>query len=500
MVVRVVPVGPVQCGSQSWESAKKEFVTVVVKATFEIDASGAATLATDPDPLTQRDEHYDKNPIRSLREASDFAPYLSRGEIHFRGTAYASAPRTPARLIVGRRNATLVDRSFLIVPPPRETAVPVTSENALGGPGHALNPVGRQDPLLVDARDARIPVLLSPIPRTWRSRASLLRPSDKKNVSQRTIIIDDGFAWDFFHAAPIDLRVQTFFEGDEIVVMENLQPGGERVTWRLPGARAEAIWMRDGEPPLPIALRADTLRIDGDRRRISLTWRGFFPAAAEENVKMVIAAGVAIANQPISWPEIAPSEEDAPAASAAPQPSSRKLDETGVLHHDGLNAPTLPFGSSTDSGPTSKAAGSHSPSIPGAPWASQPAKPVAPAEVGESTVSLSPQHLARGPATPFAKPPSSGSHAAVPAPVVPPRVSPPAAVPPAFVPGGAPPPAFVPGVPAAAPAANFPSASAPAPAPAPIALAPQKSNEVVRLSKGLGSELLIAVIEARRTG
>src|SRR5262245_52473378 len=139
--VRLVPTGPVHCGSQAWRAQEKNFITVVVKATFAFDAQGAGSVVSDTDAVLHRDEHYEKNPTKSVRDCSDLAPYLNRAEVLLRGSAHPrGGQRAIARLIVGRPDATLLDRTFIVQPAPGSPSVNLTCENAVGGPGHLVNP------------------------------------------------------------------------------------------------------------------------------------------------------------------------------------------------------------------------------------------------------------------------------------------------------------------------------------------------------------------------
>ena len=77
---------------------------------------------------------------------------------------------------------------------------------------------------------------------------------------------------------------------------------------RLPGARGVARRLRprpwgvaEGQP---IALHADTLRIDGDEERCTLAFRATFPVADEAALPALrVVLGVETPGQPITWPD-----------------------------------------------------------------------------------------------------------------------------------------------------------------------------------------------------
>jgi len=403
--LRIVPAGPIRCAAQSWRAQGKPFSTLVIKITYELAADGSMRLAQQPDDVQARDVHREQNPTRSLSDGSDLSPYIGSGEVFFTGSAYVyPGAHTNARVRVTNGATVLVDKRFIVRGPPgaqpAELAVPVIAENALGGPGNRDNPVGRLDPLILHADDPSRPALLGPIARTWRARLDLLRPQDKKGLKGRELKIEDGFAWDYFRAAPADQRAAAFFSGDESIVLQGLQPGGHGVELRLPGARAAALWIRADGERIPIVLRADTLRIDGDRRRVSLTWRGFFETG-DAAQRMVIAAALALPGRQIEWPDILAGEEEPPTA-ATGEVAIASLDRTGILQLDGLNAPTLPFAGSA--GPDSAREPVRA-AIPHAPWAAKASSPpAAPVPVLEPAplqpLPFEPEHAVAAPARP----------------------------------------------------------------------------------------------------
>ncbi len=150
--------------------------------------------------------------------------------------------------------------------------------------------------------------------------------------------------------------------------MDALHPSVPRLRARLPGARGLARvhglspWgVAEGQPLL---LHADTLRIDGEEQRCTLTFRGAFPVPADEALAgLRVLAGVELPGEPIVWPaveEIARAEPPPATVRVAPLLGStitlseedfisiegEALDGTLALEPDqalGEHAPTLPF-------------------------------------------------------------------------------------------------------------------------------------------------------------
>lgn len=341
--VRLLPVGPLQCASQSWRADGKTWATLIAKATFVPTAGGALALATDPDPVALRDEHWERSPTRSVEEASDLAPPLPRAEVVLRGGAHATGgSRSIVRLVVARAGTASIDRRVVVRGDDARSGepllVPLVYENAIGGAGNALNPVGRAAPLLVDPIDPATPGSFGPIARAWRARASLLGADQRRGLAGPTWTLD-GVPPEYFHAAPPRQRFDGCLFGDEEIWIDGVSANGARVHWRLPGVSAEARVLVAGARPTPIALRADTLKIDASKRRVHLVWRASV-ALAREDERIVVAVGIAPPGGAIDWPEVAPDEPAAPAPASAPA----AMDQTGAFELKGLATPTLPFG------------------------------------------------------------------------------------------------------------------------------------------------------------
>lgn len=480
---RMLPVGPVRCGTQLWRAHGKLFATIIVKAAF----GHVGQMLDECDPIQESDDHHDGDPTKSLRDDTDLVPYLGTGEVLFEGAAYlASGGRAQARLAVLRDDKVLVDKRIIVRAPPGAPGgiarVPITYENALGGPGHPQNPVGQPHPQLVHATHASEPASLGPIAPIWRARASLLGPSHKRPRAAvgRPMDLQPGFPWEFFHAAPPDQRSPEFFQGNERIRLEHLTPGSTAAEIQLPGAQAEVRVLRAGKTALSVGFNADVLRIDGERLRVTVSWRGFFEVKTEHDT-LVLAAGVRTPAQPIVWPPAAkgstvvmrPPRTDPGTAGAPLEP---ELGETAALNERALDQNTLPFAG----GGAQRGSSRPAPPIPGAPWAAV-AAPV-PSPAGAQTVSDPHAGERRG----------SSERPAVVAP--PHQVATPAPVSPAYAPA----PAFAPSL-ARAPAPAAPPSPSPMPAapPAPSPM-PAAAPAFVQMPEGLGTDLLITIATRRR--
>lgn len=300
MPIEHVAVAPVALGTLVWRDAANALrLTVIAKATFEAAPASSGAKAADarlvaPYPLFG-DLYYEENDARSLRVASDFAPVKAAAEVLFTGAVYAPpgerVTHAQARLAVARGDVVLLDKRILAIgsrdrdksgtptPPQPFSVLPVRWELASGGAGSRANPVGMGEdpgdprlPCLVDARNPKLPIGLGPIPPTWQARRELLGGADPQVFRVPVPVLRKGIDPAYFNAAPADQRTEAF-RGAETVRMSGLHPAFAEVSWRLPKLRAHAR-LDLGTAARAVPLEADTLWIEGDLLRCTVTWRG----------------------------------------------------------------------------------------------------------------------------------------------------------------------------------------------------------------------------------
>ncbi|MBK8938902.1 MAG: DUF2169 domain-containing protein [Polyangiaceae bacterium] len=244
VAVRLVPSSSTRCGALAWRSQGKPFATIVAKVTLTYGPDGACRL-DEPRAIVSRDQHLERNPTKSLEEATDLIPYLGKAELHLRGAAVCpSGSQVVPRVTITRDGGAILERAFVARPPAGARSVELVAENALGGPGHPVNPVGTPTPSLLNANDPSQPLLVGPIPRMWSARATLLTPEQRKATQQREVALDAAFDWEFFQAAAREQRAATFFRGDESLALAHLDAEQPQLEVRLPGARVEAAWVK----------------------------------------------------------------------------------------------------------------------------------------------------------------------------------------------------------------------------------------------------------------
>ncbi|HVK68790.1 MAG TPA: DUF2169 domain-containing protein, partial [Polyangium sp.] len=323
--MQILSVGPLRTGSIVWQKRAGGFVlTVVCKATYWLQP-GEAVLSNEQEALNEADDHWDDDPNRSLRAASDLVPLKPRPEVTLVGYAYAPGQQPVrslvARLIVGEVDKAIevfCDRSFLpdgsLQEGTRFTRMRLTWERAGGGPG-TNNPVGvRADvrdgygrralpnlqPLgmyVSTADDFVPPVCFAPIATSWPSRADLVgRAPPPAGVGL------EGPSEAFFNAAPSD-QLLTALRDNERIVLENLHPEHTRLVTNLPGVRPAIFVDRGQGAAQRQKVRADALWIDTDRGIATLTWRVQIPLARPDEPGRVIV-GMEMPGHDLSWGEI----------------------------------------------------------------------------------------------------------------------------------------------------------------------------------------------------
>lgn len=340
---KLTPVSPVACDSVLCRQGGVLWVTVVVKATFELTHGKPARLGA-PAPILRRDRP--AAPGASLAEARETAPHVPGAGVLLTGHACAPhgrpVPSMSVRLGISRERP-VIDKTVHVfgarsVSAPSVVApfqkMPLVYERAFGGAGVWENPVGTGGPgstalpNLVDPRDPRRVAGFGPVAGHWAPRRAMAGGADAALLEQPIFEPPPGFDWRYFQAAPADQQLDGL-RGDEWIVLDGMHAALPRIQTRLPQAAAEARRLTSGKAPEPVPLRADMLVIDADRLVASLVWRGRFPVESTAAIALLeVQAGVALPGQPIAWPTAtAPQIGDGAAATT----ETRDVDVAAIL-------------------------------------------------------------------------------------------------------------------------------------------------------------------------
>lgn len=339
----IVAVPPCTAALVVWRLDGELRLTIIAKASFVIVPEQPMALA-EPEPIVTAEVHHGNSVARSIRLSTENAPRVPRTDVIL--TGHACAPEgqptrwIPARLAVFRERA-LLDKTIYVygddagnVPFER---VPLVYERAHGGLGFRDNPLGTgilelsSRPNLVHPERADEVACFAPISRTWPARRRLLGAEVRKAAEAASPEIHAGFDWSYFQVAPLDQRIDGL-HGDEWLVLEGMSATNPRVRSRLPSARAEArLFGLPGTPDgAPLALIADTLRVDADRMGCFVVWRADIAVPSEEALAgLRVVVGVETEQLAIQWPE-ARDTPDAPEI-ADPETDVIELDAEALV-------------------------------------------------------------------------------------------------------------------------------------------------------------------------
>jgi hypothetical protein len=290
--VPITPLGPITAATVPFRAHGRLQLTAIVKATFALAPEARMTIAV-PDPILATEVPDPSG--RGLRSAGDLAPYLGETDVLLTGHAEVLptflAPEIRVWLAVIRDGVARVDRWLEL------------DASARVGParGHVH----------IDGA--------GPLSREWPRRSQFLEGLDARRLHAPLVDIPEGLDWTYFQAAPVEQRME-LLRGDEWLVLGGIYAQRPRLRTQLPEARGVARLYRRGES-LPregasIALVADMLVIDVDRRCASILWRGHTSVEEAELGSLHVVAGVELPGRPIPWADPFPAEQPAPSAEA----------------------------------------------------------------------------------------------------------------------------------------------------------------------------------------
>lgn len=317
--IEIVSQSPLPVRIVRWQPQRSASwaLTVICKATYELVPT-QAKLAALQEPILDSDRFWDDDERRSVRAASDLAPFKRRAGVTLVGMAYAPPPN-PARSFVARIIVGALDKSIEIFcdrmirldgsleEGPRIARLPLHYERSAGGP-ETDNPVGvRQgvrdnhgnckvpnlQPLalhVTGAADFVPPINFGPIAAHWPSRARKLgqTAATKKTEDLMRGQLPEDLDVAYFNNAPQDQQIDMLWDNERIV-LDNLHPMHPHFVTSLPGLRPKVMFVGRPAGPQSLVMRPDTLAIDTERCLCTLTFRGQLPLLAEhERGKIVV--------------------------------------------------------------------------------------------------------------------------------------------------------------------------------------------------------------------
>ncbi len=303
-----------------FERDGREMLIVVAKATYALPRQGEeASLLPDQVPLVEADEFSGKPGFSAPTYETDYAHRKPFCDVLLLGSAYAPPGRRVLRTSVGLKVGSVV-KAFSVVgervwrrqifgvgasePQPFQT-LPISYDCAYGGTdcsreaqGHTdaflPNPVGRGYWKHAEAIDGQplpcteqldrpidspganyVPMAFSPLGRHWTPRSGYVGTYDDRWKETRAPLWPDDFDYRYFQAAPPDQLIP-YPQGGEEVVLRNLTPDGHRA-FRLPALHMPVMVCLCNGRDVDLAANPDTLVIEPDRERFTVTWRANLP-------------------------------------------------------------------------------------------------------------------------------------------------------------------------------------------------------------------------------
>jgi len=301
------------------EPSGRELLVVVVKGTFQIPKNGEPLrLADEQLPLVMADTFTGEPGFSAPAHEIDFAPRKHRCDVLLNGSAYAPGGRPTARVEVGLRVNGMA-KSFAVVGNRRWqagllgvtagaaepfTVMPISYDRAFGGVDdrhqdpskHAAfmrNPVGtgfhkdlrpewvdgtpmpntEESNRAITAPDSESPAPMSfgPLGRGWEPRSKYAGTYDDRWLEEHFPFLPPDFDEQYYQAAPLDQQIPLARGGEEIRLV-NLTPEGQ-VTITLPVFDAPIHFFPKTGGREDGTLQLDTVVIEPDAQRFTLTWR-----------------------------------------------------------------------------------------------------------------------------------------------------------------------------------------------------------------------------------
>jgi uncharacterized protein YjbI with pentapeptide repeats len=251
----------------------------------------------------------------------DAAMPKSRGEFLVSGKAFPAGGKPEVACSVSARLGTM-EKSLLVVgdrawrkgamsAPEPFTEKAITWENAFGGLGFAVNPVGKGfapvgvkegkvHPLpnvewpqkrIGSIRDRPAPAGFAPIDFTWPQRFKKLGTYDKRWLKERYPGFAADIDWSAFNVAPDDQQCATgFFRGDEQYTLRNLHPSRPSIEGVLPSLAARCfvtLKTPRGEEEREIPTKLDTVWFFPDAERGVLIFHGSTPVQEDDGADVL---------------------------------------------------------------------------------------------------------------------------------------------------------------------------------------------------------------------
>jgi hypothetical protein len=296
----------------------RELLVIAIKATFSMPAEQGARLQLHDQqlPLTMSDVFFGAPGLSAPRYEVDFAPRKPLCDVLLNGQAHAPDGRPTQRVVVKlqignwqKSFAVVGDRVWFTDGGPRATAavpfteMPIHYDRAFGGAdlshedpaqhaAFAANPSGAgyrkhlesqwlDGTALPNTEELTVPVenpageyrpmSFGIIGRHWESRVQYAGTYDQNWLDNIFPFLPTDFDERYFQAAPADQQLPAPL-GEQTVTLTNLTPEGS-TSFVLPHFEAPVVIVPHSGPREELHAVADTILIEPDERRVTMTWR-----------------------------------------------------------------------------------------------------------------------------------------------------------------------------------------------------------------------------------
>ena len=304
------------------EPSGRELLMVAVKGTFDFPAQGGvAERSEEQVPLIAADTFSGEPGLSAPLCEADYAPKKPHCDVILNGSAYAPDGKPVRELTVGLRVGDLQkvfrvvgDRVWRAAPigfspgePIPFDVMPITYDRAFGGVDrlhpdekkhdpYMQNPVGCGyhavlEPDLVngtpvpnteesgrpisDPKSAYRPMSFGPVGRGWAPRYQYAGTYDDDWLENCFPFLPPDFDDRYYQCAPEDQQLGNIVGGEE-VKLYHLTPEG-RTSFHLPTNEVPVVFFYKRGDDYKTLARTDTLCIEPDARRLTITWRAHIP-------------------------------------------------------------------------------------------------------------------------------------------------------------------------------------------------------------------------------
>jgi len=314
---------PVVCHQDS------NHLLVVVKGTFDIGGGGQeVSISQRQIEVYLADKYWGEPGVSSLKYEAEIAPtkpgtdviligkaWSSNGSVQQLDVSLKAGPLSKVLRVFGDRYWEKTSTGWNMTPPVPFESMPLVYEYAYGGKSPApendessdfdtRNPVGKgyvskkipatlkriplpnielPDQLISKIKHQPTPAGFGAIARNWQPRSSLLGTYDKQWEDNRNPLLPTDFDPASYSAASAGLCASGYFEGGEQITIDNMSAHGQ-VNFTLPKIGIKAVSYIN-EQRNEHDLNLDTIVIETERSKLSVTWRVAIPC--HWNVAMV---------------------------------------------------------------------------------------------------------------------------------------------------------------------------------------------------------------------